>query len=84
MIREDCLGRETRQAMESALSVMRDKIDNALHREDQRAACDYSLVQIVDTVLITIFNSFQMCALFEYLYTVFCGYCCPLGNYKIA
>lgn len=50
MIREDCLGRETRLAMESAWSVMRDKIDNAQHREDRRVACDYSLVHIVDTV----------------------------------
>lgn len=37
--------------MESAWSVMRDKIDEALHREDQRVACDYSLVQSVDTFL---------------------------------
>lgn len=49
MIREGCLGRERRLALESALSVMRDKTDKTLHREDQRVACDYSLLHRVDT-----------------------------------
>lgn len=50
VIREDCLGREMKLAMESAWSVMTDKIDNSLHREDQRVVCAYSPVQIVEAV----------------------------------
>ena len=41
MIREDCLGRETKLAMKSAWSIMKDKIDNVPLREDHRVACDY-------------------------------------------
>lgn len=52
MIRDDCLGRERRQTVESARSIMRDKIDNALHRDGQRVACDYSLVLRVDMISI--------------------------------
>lgn len=65
--------------MESALSVIRDKIDYTLHRKNQRAACDYSLPHRVDTAWMRLVR-----VLFVYLYTDFYEYCCLLGNYKIA
>lgn len=91
MIRGDCLGRDTRQTLESALRVMRDEADNALHREDWRAACDYSLEQNTGKCLKKIGKTTRehsplrnMRSGFGYLYTGFYGCCCLLGNYKIA
>lgn len=60
LIREDCLGRERRLTMESAWSILRDKTDNSLHRDGQRVACDYGLVQEVDMISIKILKSSVM------------------------
>lgn len=72
-IREGCLGRKRRLAVEFARSVRRDKIDNVLHTEDQRAACDYCLVQSgyglnkipqsSDIRAVRTFDGLQMCVL---------------------